>query len=94
MHALAFEWVTGEALPQLRADPHHPDGVHIDEKPGAPRSCFTVLPYPAPCCGVWIVRCDLCRRLVAITGAALADDPRSARIACQPQRPAADGGSQ
>lgn len=80
--SLKLEWVgTGmEAL--TPADPAHPDGVDLVDGPEALAHCTVLLKYPAPCCGVWIIRCDRCRRSTHVTAAGRPDDPRSVSLAC------------
>lgn len=69
---------------QCLPDPDYPRGIAIDASdPGAP-ACLVSLPYPAPECGIWIVRCDLCPMSVAVTAAGRPDDPVSVRMSCRP----------
>ena len=83
MNQLTIEWSPAEYTATWPAKPAYPNGEPVDVHPGAPRSCLASLRYPAPSCGVWSIRCQACRRMVVVTAAGLADDPRSVRIGCQ-----------
>ena len=50
MSHLQVEWSGSELVAQWDCDPAYPNGIAIDERPGAPRSCYAALRYPAPCC--------------------------------------------
>ncbi len=39
------------------SNPDFPNGVDIDAAAGARKTCSTWLPYPAECCGVWMIEC-------------------------------------
>ena len=67
---------------KVAPNPKHPSGIDIDLAPGV-NGCTTRLPYPAECCGVWLVRCSVCETSAAITAAGRADDPRSVKLACK-----------
>jgi hypothetical protein len=73
---------SGRGKAQCPPDPAFPDGVAVDmSRPGRPH-CDLELPYPAPECGRWHVRCRQCFLVIAITAAGRPDDPRHLRIAC------------
>lgn len=96
---LKVEWVDGETEPLMPPDPRYPAGIDLDETtheridmqsgaviPPDPdrKSCFTFLrPYPAPRCGAFIVKCDVCGLLAVVTTAGRSDDPRSLRVPCK-----------
>lgn len=40
------------------------------------------LPYPAPRCGIYAVKCEKCGLLVGFTTAGRPDDPRKVTLAC------------
>lgn len=69
---------------QFPPNPDYPDGidVNLQRSPGAP-SCTTPLPYPAPRCGKFVVRCNLCNWTGIITAAGRPDDPRSLTVPCR-----------
>lgn len=75
-------FVSTGRLPQCPPDPAYPLGIDIDLSGGATKTCKTSLPYPAPCCGTWIVVCDDCGYGVAVTAAGRIDDPRTLKVAC------------
>lgn len=79
-------WIDGGREPQNPPDPRYPDGVDINAaQPGEPQ-CRLDLPYPAKRCGHYRVECEKCGLTVLITTAGRADDPRSATLACGPNR--------
>ena len=86
MLALKVEWVDGQREPQCPPNPDYPDGKPIDMTVPGQRSCFTELPYPAKRCGYFVVTCETCGLRVAITTAGRPDDPKSARLGCQPRK--------
>ena len=67
-------------------DPAYPEGIDVDNTEGQLPSCYTKLPYPAECCGIFLVTCEVCHKRYAITTAGRPDDPRSLRILCETRR--------
>ena len=63
-------------------DPLFPDGIDIDLSKGQP-SCMVALPYPAECCGAWLIVCRTCRQNYVLTAAGRPDDPRTVRLPCE-----------
>lgn len=73
---------SGRGKAQCPPNPNFPSGIAIDgSDPGKPACLFT-LPYPAPECGCWEVRCQTCGMSLAITAAGRPDDPVSVRVSC------------
>jgi len=68
---------------QCAPNPAYPQGMEVDLTHGAKLACLAELPYPAECCGVWIVGCQTCGLVVAITAAGRPDDPRTAKLPCK-----------
>lgn len=64
-------------------NPAYPDGMDADLAGDAKLACLAELPYPAECCGVWIVECETCGLRVGITAAGRPDDPRTAKLPCK-----------
>jgi hypothetical protein len=64
-------------------DPAYPQGMDVDMARGAKSACLAMLPYPAACCGVWMVECQICGLRAALTAAGRPDDPRSVKLACK-----------
>jgi hypothetical protein len=64
-------------------DPAYPQGRDLDVSNGAEFTCVKELPYPAPKCGYWAVRCNACSNIAVVTTAGRVDDPRSLRMACR-----------
>lgn len=84
-HSITFA-PSGRGKAQCAPDRAFPEGVKlIIEKPGE-KACKVTLPYPAPECGMWIVRCDDCPMSLAITAAGRPDDPISVTIPCERPR--------
>ena len=83
MSNLHIAWSGSEHPAQWNADAAYPNGIAIDERPGAATSCFAALRYPAPGCGAWAVTCRSCGKGVVITATGHQDDPCSVRVACQ-----------
>jgi hypothetical protein len=79
---ITVEWVSDGRKPQCAPNPDFPRGVYADAACGA-HGCAIGLPYPAPCCGVWLIKCSVCDNTVAITAAGRADDPYAAKIPCK-----------
>lgn len=71
--------------PKSPPNPAFPQGVDVDLSDNAKVSCLVVLPYPNPNknIGTWMIRCDQCKQIVAVTAAARSDDPRTVRLACK-----------
>lgn len=80
---ITIEWIDGEREPKVAPNPKYPDGIDLDMSDGSSNSCITALPYPAPRCGVYVVKCDLCGLVVAITTAGRPDDPRTVKLPCK-----------
>lgn len=73
---------SGRGKAQCASDPAYPDGIVLDISKGKQANCVVPLPYPAPECGQWIVNCDECGLIVAVTAAGRRDDPVSIKIPC------------
>jgi hypothetical protein len=79
---LHAKFIDAGRAPNSPPNPHYPHGidVNVDLVVGKPR-CMMAL-FPARC-GVWMVRCDLCGYVAAITAAGRIDDPRSVTLPCR-----------
>jgi hypothetical protein len=80
---MKIEWIDRGREPQCAPDPEYPNGKDVDGSEGAPKTCFTELPYPAKRCGLYIVECETCGVRWGVTTAGRPDDPRSVKIACR-----------
>ena len=71
--------------PQSKADPRWPNGKPVNLAPHIPidRTCTRNLPYPAPRCGVYQIKCRKCGFIAAITVAGRPDDPRTVTLPCK-----------
>jgi hypothetical protein len=74
---------TGRGKAQCPPNPNYPNGVALDgaDDPDKP-FCTAELPYPAPECGMWFVKCEICSIKVMVTAAGRPDDPRSVKMNC------------
>jgi hypothetical protein len=76
-------WHDGKREPQCPPNPTYPKGVDLDASHGAERTCTVKLEYPAPRCGAYSIRCNVCGVTAACTTAGRPDDPRSVKLACK-----------
>jgi hypothetical protein len=84
--AISIEWhPSGRGKARCKPNPDFPDGIDMDVSEGQ-TACAVDLPYPAPECGAWIVRCMACGMSVAVTAAGRPDDPRTLKMACKENR--------
>lgn len=60
-----------------------PKGVDVDLSKGRFAVCTIELPYPAECCGTWVIACNKCGFKCGVTAAGRADDPRSITMPCK-----------
>ena len=79
---LTAEWIDNGRAPQCAPNPAFPNGIDVDVSDGASKTCSIDLPYPAPRCGAYVIRCDRCQLVTAITTAGRPDDPRNVTLAC------------
>ena len=69
---------------KVAPNPAYPNGIDVNMRTDKDDPfCIVELPYPAECCGVWLVKCKTCGIAVAITAAGRPDDPRSASVSCK-----------
>jgi hypothetical protein len=80
---IEVNFVSHHRKAKVAPNPRFPSGTDVDLSDGATRHCRAQLPYPAECCGVWLVRCPDCGASAAITTAGRTDDPRSVKLACE-----------
>jgi hypothetical protein len=73
---------SGRGKPQCAPNPRYPHGMAVPAPAGCTRSCHVDLPYPAPECGMYIVRCSTCGFSAAITAAGRPDDAVSVELPC------------
>lgn len=64
-------------------NPDYPEGMDVDLTEPQATACQTAIPYPAECCGVWLLQCTACGTSVAVTAAGRPDDVRSVKIPCR-----------
>lgn len=83
-HTIEFK-PSGRGKAQCAPDPLYPNGKDVDGS-GGEKHCLVELPYPAPECGVLVVRCKACGMSVGCTAAGRADDPRNLKMPCKENR--------
>lgn len=78
----SVEWrPSGRGKAQCEPDPRFPKGVVLNAcKDTEVVNCEVTLPYPAPECGFWIIRCQRCSVSVAVTAAGRPDDPVMVKV--------------
>lgn len=73
--------------PQEKPDPKFPDGRRIILTEHAlQKTCTRNLPYPAPRCGQYAIKCRVCGFTGLITVAGRTDDPNAVTIPCLEKR--------
>jgi hypothetical protein len=72
-------WKDGEREPQVPFNREYPWGIDVKACDG----CKVELPWPAPRCGLWFVKCTYCKSSMVITAAGRVDDPRSVVLKCR-----------
>jgi hypothetical protein len=73
--------------PQCKPDPKFPDGkpINLATSPLA-KTCTSNVPFPAPRCGLYAIRCLECGFTAMVTVAGRPDDPNTVTMPCQPKR--------
>ena len=87
-HTVEFQ-PSGRGKAQCPPNPNFPKGTPVDCSDGG-IACTKDLPYPAPECGVWIVRCKACGMSVGVTAAGRPDDPTKVTMPCKLPLPKED----
>ena len=82
MEQFKVEWIDHHREPQCKPDPEFPDGKDLDCSFGSDVTCEVMLPHPAKRCGVYVIECSICGRVIAVTTAGRPDDPRNVKMAC------------
>ena len=77
------DWIDFHREPKCKPDPRYPNGKDVACGTNGRAACFCELPYPAPSCGLYVVRCDECGVSIGVTTAGRPDDPRSVRVPCK-----------
>jgi hypothetical protein len=78
---IAVEWLSHGRKARCAPNPLYPAGIVINLA-GEDTGCEKELPYPAPECGVWVIRCGVCGASAGITAAGRVDDPRRVTLRC------------
>lgn len=74
----------GRGKAKCDPNPDYANGKLIDMTYGNPiPSCSVDIPYPAPECGVWIIKCKECDFIGGLTAAGRADDPAKVILQCK-----------
>ena len=86
MTKFTCQFLDGGRKATQEPNPEYPKGKDVDVSRGRP-SCYTeVTPYPAPRCGLILVKCNDCGMTVGLTCAGRPDDPRSVTVPCRKGR--------
>lgn len=85
----SIEWVGKGKKATQPPDPEFPDGIILQDPKleSGDYSCTVELDYPAPCVGVWKLRCEECGAAIGCTATGRPDDPRRMIIRCKNQPP-------
>jgi len=83
---LKLTFLSHDRPPRCAPDPAYPHGRALDLSKGSKESCAVALPYPAECCGAWLIVCQMCSQHYVVTTAGRIDDPRSVRLPCEADR--------
>lgn len=73
---------SGRGKAQCPPNPEYPNGIRVGAARPGVKSCTVELPYPAPECGAYIVRCTKCAMSAAVTAVGRADDPTAITVEC------------
>ena len=72
--------------PTCKPDPRYPNGVAINLASNAlQKTCCRNLPYPAPRCGLYEIKCLTCGFAALVTVAGRPDDPNMVTMPCKPK---------
>lgn len=70
--------------PQCKPDPRYPDGIDLNlAEHVLQKVCGFNVPYPAPRCGQYAIRCKVCNYYALVTVAGRPDDPRTVTMPCR-----------
>ena len=78
MEQVEISFLSTGRIATCKPNPDYPNGCDIDVTDGK-GGVWVEIPYPAPCCGTWIVGGGGLAR-VAVTAAGRPDDPRRVKI--------------
>lgn len=78
----SFIFLDSGREPQCPSNPAYPNGKHVRAAGTGRPTCEVKLPYPAPRCGVMVVKCDACGLSVGLTVAGRPDDPCTVQLEC------------
>lgn len=82
MEKFSIEFVpSGRGKAQCPPNPDYPFGKAISADGGF--GCWVDLPYPAPECGMYVVRCTQCGMSTGITSVGRPDDPTKFQMICK-----------
>jgi hypothetical protein len=73
---------SGRGKARCSPNPNYPTGIIVDLSEDQ-HNCEINLPYPAKECGIWIVKCNTCQTVIAVTAAGRPDDPIKVKIKCK-----------
>ena len=79
---MKITWHDSGLEPQCPSDPRWPNGIDLDLSSGEMPCCIVPLEYPAARCGAYMIECEQCGKVVYVSTAGRADDPKSVKVAC------------
>ena len=79
-----LEWISQGLKSSEPPNPSYPLGIKLDVSNGARNVCILPMPYPAPCVGVYSIKCTLCGITLGCTAAGRPDDAVQIKIPCVP----------
>lgn len=81
MQKLDVKFISSGRRAECLPSTEYPDGIDVDC--GFREMCSVDLPYPAECCGTYLVVCPKCGSSIGYTAAGRADDPRTVTVPCR-----------
>lgn len=82
-HEIKFV-ASGRGKARCPSNPNYPNGIVINaSRAAALRTCVVDLPYPAPECGWFEIRCEECAGSTVVTAAGRPDDPKRIILDCE-----------
>ena len=76
-------WIDHNRKAVQPSNPDYPNGKDIDSCGPNEKGCNIPLTYPAPRCGLFVIRCLKCGLRAACSTAGRRDDPRSIKLRCK-----------
>ncbi len=82
--SIEVTFIDSGRYPSQNPDPKYPNGKLVNvARPEDKKTCTKNLPYPAPRCGFYKIKCVDCSLIVAISVAGRPDDPNVVTLPCK-----------